>query len=185
MALQLKDILQTMKRTYGFVAKIACEGDFEETFGNRINVLKTILEAKGMTKMSTPKALPLSAQPFVFKRLQGFLGKYYSFEMEFEYPITPTELTNEIVSAFMINRAYVVVRTAENPFNKMESDYLKYDENDYLPQLVTDVMPSDIKEEDLVGDAYNEQLVKELQSKEAKKYQHTWTEVDKKDYKGQ
>jgi len=184
MALQLKDILQTMKKTYGFVVRIASEEDLEKAYGDRLKALEVILKGKGMTKMGAPKALPLSAQPFVFKRLEGFLGKYYSFDMEFEYPITPTEITNEICSLLCINRAFVVVRTAENPFNKMESDYLEYDENDYIPQLVTDEMPHDIKEEDLVGDEYNKQLVKDLQSKEAKKYQHQWVEVNKKDYKG-
>lgn len=185
MALELKDILQTMKKTYGFVAKIACEGDFNEKYGEKMKAVKTILEGKGMTKMSAPKALPLSAQPFVFQRLEGFIGKYYSFEMEFEYPITPTELTSEFTTLLGINRAFVVVRTAENPFEKYETDYLKYDENDYIPQLVAEEMPHNIKEEDLVGDEYNKQLVKTLQSKEAKKYQHQWTELDKKNYKGQ
>lgn len=185
MALELKDILQTMKKTYGFVAKIACEGDFNEKYGEKLETLKTILTGKGMTKMSAPKALPLSAQPFVFQRLEGFIGKYYQFELEFEYPITPTELTSEFTTLLGINRAFVVVRTAENPFNKYESDYLKYNENDYIPQLVAEEMPHNIKEEELVGDTYNKELVKTLQSKEAKKYQHTWKEVDKKDYKGQ
>jgi len=185
MALELKDILQTMKKTYGFVVRIACEDDFNKTYGDRINVLKTILTGKGMTKMSEAKALPLSAQPFVFQRLEGFIGKYYIINIEFEYPITPTELTSEFTTLLNLNRAYIVVRTAENPFNKYETDYLKYNEEDYIPQLVAEEMPHDIKEEDLVGDDYNEQLVKKLQSKEAKKYQHQWAEVDKKDYKGQ
>ena len=66
-----------MKKTYSFVAKIACEGDFNEKYGEKLETLKTILTGKGMTKMSTPKALPLSAQPFVFQRLEGFIGKYY------------------------------------------------------------------------------------------------------------
>ena len=184
MALELKDILQTMKKTYGFVIKIACDGDFKKDYEPSLKRLDTILSAKGMTKRSNPNALPLTAQPLVFQRLQGFVGTYYNIDMEFEYPITPTELTNEICSILGINRAFVIVRTAENPFNKIEEDYLDYNEEDYLPLLVTDEMPHDINEEDLVGDSYNEQLVKALHSKEAKKYQHQWYEVDKKDYKG-
>ena len=49
--------------------------------------------------------------------------------------------------------------------------------------MVTDEMPHNIKEEELVGDSYNEKLVKTLQSKEAKKYQHQWVEVDSRDFK--
>jgi hypothetical protein len=184
MALELKDILQTMKRTYGFVIKIACEGDFKEDYQPSLKSLDTILTAKGMIKRTEPKALPLTAQPLVFQRLQGFVGTFYNIDMEFEYPITPTELTNEICSILNINRAFVVVRTAENPFNKIEEDYLEYDEEDYLPQMVNDEMPHNIKKEELVGDSYNQALVKALQSKEAKKYQHQWVEVDSRDYKG-
>lgn len=184
MAIELKDILQSMKKTYGFVVKIACEGDFDAKCKPCMDRLVKILKAKGMINQSEPKALPLTAQPLVFKRLKGFVGTYYTFDMEFEYPITPTELTNEICTHLWLDKGHVVVRTAENPFNKIEEDYLEYNEEDYLPQIITDEMPHNIKEEDLVGDSYNEQLVKTLQSKEAKKYQHQWYEVDKKDYKG-
>lgn len=184
MAMELKDILQNMKKTYGFVVKMACDCDFDEVYKPCMERLNKILKAKGMIKQSEPKALPLTAQPLVFQRLKNFVGTYYTFDMEFEYPITPTELTNEICVLLGIDRAFVIVRTAENPFNKIEEDYLDYNEEDYLPQLVADEMPHDIKEEELVGDSYNQALVKTLQSKEAKKYQHQWYEVDKKDYKG-
>jgi hypothetical protein len=177
MALELKDILQTMKKEYGFVVKLACDCDIKE-YKSNLECLDTILKAKGMIERSEPKALPLAAQPIVFQRLQGFVGTYYTFDMLFEYPITATELMNEICTLLGLDRAFVIVRTSENPFNKIEEDYLEYDEEDYLPQLITDEMPNDIKEEDLVGDSYNEQLVKKLQSKEAKKYQHQFTEVD-------
>ena len=185
MTLQLKDILQTAKKTYSFVVKIACEKPFEDEYAPRMKALNTILTSKGMIKESKPKALPLAAQPLAFQRLQGFVGTYYQWEMEFEYPITPTELTAEICSLLGISRAFVVVRTAENPFNKIEEDYLAYDEKDYIPQLVADAMPNPVKEEELVGDTYNKELVKKLQSKEAKDQQSSFKEVDKKLYNGQ
>ena len=184
MTLQLKDILQTAKKTYGFVVKIACEKPFEEEYAPRMKTLGTILTGKGMTKCSQPKALPLAAQPLAFQRLQGFVGTYYQCEMEFEYPITPTEITAEICSILGIGRAFVIVRTAENPFNKLEDDYLKYDEKDYIPQMITDEMPGKVEEKDLVGDEYNKQLVDKLQSKEAKDQQSSFKEVDKKLYNG-
>lgn len=185
MALELKNILQTMKKEYGFVAKIACdEGDFNKQFGDKLKRLDTILTGKGMSKRGNPTPLPLAAQPMVFQRLKGFLGTYYNMIFTFDYPITPSDLANELCTILGIGKAYVVVRTAEDPFNKIEEDYLKYNEDDYLPQLITDEMPHDIKEEDLVGDSYNKQLVDKLQSKEAKKYQQEFKEVDKKLYNG-
>ena len=177
MALELKDILQTMKKEYGFVVKLACDCDIKE-YKSKLDCLDTILKAKGMVDRSEPKALPLAAQPIVFQRLQGFVGTYYTFDMLFEYPITATELLNEICTLLGLDRAFVIVRTAENPFNKIEDDYLEYDEEDYLPQMIQDEMPSDINVNELTGDEYNKELVKKLQSKEAKKYQHQFTEVD-------
>lgn len=181
MALELKDILQTMKKEYGFVIKLACVCDIKE-YKDKIDCLDTILTAKGMIRRTEPIALPLAAQPIVFQRLQGFVGTYYSFEMVFEYPITPTELMNEICTLLGLDRAFVIVRTSENPFNKIEDDYLEYDEKDYIPQMINDEMPSDINVNELTGDEYNKELVKKLQSKEAKKYQHEFKEVDKKLY---
>lgn len=182
MALELKDILQTMKKTYGFRVNVACVDD-EVCDTEKMKALDIILKAKGMTTRSNPKALPLSAQPIIFKRLTDFLGTYYTFEMDFEYPLTPSELTNEICTLLNIDRAFVVVRSSDNPTVQEEDDYLEYDENDYIPQLITDEMPNNINREDMVGDEMVKQFTKKILSPEAKKYQGAWEEVDKKNIK--
>lgn len=179
MALDLKNILQTMKKDYSFVVKLALEKNISE-YNDKMKCLETILTAKGMTNMSKPVASPLAAQPIVFQRLKGFIGTYYTINMTFEYPYAPSELLNEISTILALDRAFIVVRTEENPYNKIEDDYLKYNEEDYIPQLLTNEMPNDINENDFYGDEYNKELVKMLQSKEAKKYQHKWTEIKPK-----
>ena len=86
MAIDLKKILDTMKRTYSFKVKLAADVKDEDLKG-----LDTILKLKGMTSRTKPEALPLAAAPTDFARLKGFFGTIYKFDMEFEYPISPNE----------------------------------------------------------------------------------------------
>ena len=175
MAIDLKKILETMKRTYSFRVKLAA--DIKELdFTN----LDTILKVKGMTKRTNPTALPLASAPTSFARLKGFFGTIYQFDMEFEYPITESQIKNEICTLMNIDRAFVIVRTAENPLEKIDNDYLEYNDEDYIPVLLNDKNLDSINPEDYYGDKYNAELVKSLQSKEAKKYQQGFTEVDLK-----
>lgn len=175
----LKSVLETMKKTYSFVVKVAFDID-----DKKFKEVDTILKAKGMIKRTSPKALPLIAQPLDFPRLKDYFGQIYKFEMDFEYPITPNQITNELVNALCIDRAFIIVRTAESPLEQYEEDYLKYKDEDYAAELLKDKEEELINANDYYGDEYNEELVKTLQSKEAKKYQQGFTEVDKKKYKG-
>ena len=179
MAMDLKSILETMKKTYSFRVKIAADITDE----NLKNV-DTILNVKGMTKRTKPEALPLASTPYDFPRLQGFFGTIYKFEMDFEYPITPSQIVNELSTQLGLDRAYIVVRNIDAPVEQYESTYLEYKDVDYISQLVQDEIDNKINPNDYYGDEYNKDLVKALQSKEAKKHQQGFTELDKKKYKG-
>ena len=179
MAMDLKSILETMKQTYSFRVKIAAEVT-EETLKN----VDTILEVKGMIKRTKPESLPLASSPYDFPRLKGFFGQIYKFEMEFEYPITPTQIANELSVQLGLDKAYIIVRNIDAPVEQYESTYLQYKDEDYISQLVQDEAEKTIDAKDYYGDEYNENLVKSLQSDEAKKHQQGFKEVDKKKYKG-
>lgn len=202
MTIDLKKVLETMKKPHAFRVKLACDirPDFcckmsklmddkgtklEQAQKNFKDATDVILTAKGMTKCSALKEMPLVSQPMDFRRLQGFIGKIYTCDMEFEYPITPSELTNELCTLLNMDKAFVIVRTVENPFTEVDEDYLQYSEADYVPGLINDEKAKAIKPEEYYGDKYNEDLVKALQSKEAKKYQGSFKEVDKKLFNGQ
>lgn len=173
MAIDLKKILATMKKTYSFKVKLAAEVQDSDLSG-----LDTILKLKGMISRSKPEALPLSAAPTDFARLKGFFGTIYKFNMDFEYPITPNQIVNEISTQLGLDRAYIIVRTAESPLEQADDNYLKYKDEDYVPVLLNDENLDNINPEDYYGDKYNEELVKSLQSKEAQKYQQHFEEVD-------
>lgn len=177
MAIDLKKILETMKRTYAFKVKLAADiKDLD--FTN----LDTILKVKGMIKRTNPTALPLASAPTSFARLKGFFGTIYQLDMEFEYPISESQIKNEICTLMNIDRAFVLVRTAESPLEKMDEDYLNYHDEDYVPVLLNDKQLDSINPEEYYGDKYNAELVKALQSKEAKKYQQGFTELDMNKY---
>lgn len=179
MALELKNILSSYKKEYNFVIKIA--RDINDKTLDSKELLKNadiILKAKGMTNRTNPKQLPLSATKTEFKRLCNWTGLIYRMEMTFEYPITAVELRNELSQLLDIGMAYIIVRTTEDPLELEDDTYLEYSEEEYIPQLLTNTMPNDVNEDDLVGDEYGKQLVKALGSKEAKKFQHQWKDLD-------
>lgn len=175
MAIDLKKILDTMKKTYTFKVKLAADVK-EESFKN----LDVILKVKGMIRRSKPEALPLVAAPTDFPRLKGFFGTIYKLEMEFEYPITENQIKNEICTQLNLDKAFVIVRTAESPLEEIDDNYLEMKDEDYIPILLNDENLDNINVDDYYGDEYNKELVKQLQSKEAKKYQQGFKEVDMK-----
>nr|DAV04611.1 MAG TPA: hypothetical protein [Caudoviricetes sp.] len=175
MAIDLKKILETMKKTYSFRIKIAADRPIDnEWFKN----FDTIMTLKGMTKRTKPEALPLASAPTDFARLKGFYGTIYKCDIDFEYPITENQIKNEICSLNHIDRAFVIVRTLESPLEEIDDNYLEYNEEDYIPILLNDEEQRDINVDELTGDNYNKELVKALQSKEAQKYQQHFSEVD-------
>ena len=199
MTIDLKNVLETMKKPYGFRVKLACDirpdacckmsvlmdekgTKLQQAQENFKKATDIILKAKGMTKCTQLKEMPLVSQPMDFRRLQGFIGKIYTCDMEFEYPITPSELTNELCTLLNMDRAFVVVRTLENPYVQIDDDYLEYSEKDYIPSLIDDTAEETINVDMICGDEYNKELVKALQSKEAKKYQGSFKEVDTKTF---
>lgn len=176
MAIDLQKILDSMKKIYSFKIKIACNDVKDFDFKN----FDTIMKLKGMIKRTQPEALPLASMPTDFPRLKDYFGTIYKMDIDFEYPITENQIKNELCSLYCIDKAHVIVRTAESPLEKIDDDYLEYKDEDYIPILLNDKELDNINPEDYYGDKYNEDLVKSLQSKEAKKYQQGFKEVDLK-----
>lgn len=174
MAIDLKKILDNMKKTYSFKIKIACDEIKDYDFKK----FDTIMKLKGMTKRTNPQALPLASAPTDFPRLKGFFGTIYKMDADFEYPITENQIKNELCSLLNIDRAFVIVRTAESPLEEIDDNYLEYKDEDYIPVLLNDDNLDNINPNDYYGNEYNKELVKTLQSKEAKKHQQGFKEVD-------
>lgn len=175
--MDLKKVLETMKKTYSFVIKVAAEIKAED-----FKDLDVILRLKGMSKRTNPESLNLASLPIDFPRLQDYYGRIYKILMDFDYPITENQIKTEICNAFGLSRAYVIVRTAESPLEQYQNDYLDYKDENGESILMDETDDSEIDVDNLYGDIYNEELVKTLQSKEAKKYQKSFKEVDPKYY---
>ena len=175
--MELKDILASVKKTYSFIVKIASEvkpADFKD--------IDVILQVTGMSKRTNPESLNLASLPLDFPRLKDYYGRIYKMQIDFDYPITENQLRTEICNGLCLDRAFVLVRTAESPLEQQQENYLKYKDDNGDSILMDDSNKSEINVDDLYGDVYNEELVKLLQSKEAKKYQNEFKEVDPKYY---
>lgn len=175
--MDLKKILASMKKTYSFVIKVAAEIKAED-----FKDLDVILRLKGMSKRTNPEAMNLASLPVDFPRLQDYYGRIYKVLMDFDYPITENQIKTEICNAFGLTRALVIVRTAESPLEQYQNDYLEYKDENGESILMDEDDKSEVNVDELYGDIYNEELVKSLQSKEAKKYQKSFKEVDPKYY---
>jgi len=175
--MELKNVLASMKKTYSFIVKIASEVKAED-----FKDIDVILQLKGMSKRTNPESLNLASLPIDFPRLKDYYGRIYKMQIDFDYPITENQLKNEICNGLCLDRSFVIVRTAESPLEKQQEDYLKYKDDNGDSILMDEDDKADFDVNDLYGDIYNEELVKTLMSKEAKKYQQGFKEVDPKYY---
>lgn len=181
MAIDLKKILFTMKKTYSFNIKIACDDIKDYDFKS----FDTIMGLKGMIKRTNPVALPLASAPLDFPRLKSYYGTIYKFEAEFEYPISENQIKTELSNLLCLDRSFIIVRTSESPLEQYDDDYLKYKDEDYASVLLDDAQKDSVNPNDYYGDEYNKSMIDALLSKEGQENQQHFKEVDKNTYNGQ
>lgn len=175
MALNLEQVLANYNKTQSFDVKIALPIGYSDLdFKN----LDAILEGKGMIKRTENKRLPLGSAPIVFRHLEDFIGDVYHFVMEFEYPITSTEIRNEISTIMRLNFNYISVLPVKHPMLKDEENYFKYNENDVLADIIASSNEYSLADGVKFDSNYPSEIAKTLKSKEAKKYQNQFLEVD-------
>ena len=177
MALSLDKVLFNYKRTYSFDVKIAMPLKSETL---DFTTLDAILDGKGMTERTQIKKLPMSALPLCFRHLEEFVGEVYQTEMKFVYPITATELRNEISTVMQINFNYIRVIPAKHPFLKDEENYYKFSEDDLAAEAVATARDFAIADGINYNSKYLDELVNTLNSPEVQELNHSFKEVDLK-----
>ena len=176
MALSLDKVIYNYKKTHSFDVKIALPLDSE---GLDFGTLDAILEGKGMVDRKPIKKLPLTALPLCFRHLEDFVGEVYQTEMEFEYPMTATELRNEISTVMQINFNYIRVIPVHHPFLKDEENYYKYSEEDMMADAVATARDFALADGIKFDSKYPNEVIAALNSDKAKEeFKHTYREVD-------
>lgn len=173
MSVSLEKVLLNYKKTYSFDVKLAVDGE-KPSF----DVLDKILEGRGMIKRSSEKRLPIGSVPLCFQNLNGFIGQFYQYTMDFEYPISCRDLADEIARVLQMGISYVRVISKRDPFIASEDTYLKNSsEFDLATEIAELQMTSGVSKED-VTQKYVDGMVKALNTKEAKAVGYGAREVD-------
>jgi L-lactate utilization protein LutC len=160
------EFLIESSKTYEFRVKVACDcsDDHMERFENQ-------LERFGLESISKPKRTPIQEQP------AGFAASVKNTEVsiidiETNYPATPHQITAMAQEVFNVPESHVVTVNRNAPEELAREEAASSKEGEYEPIIGTEY--KDEKQEEVFGDKYNENMLKEL---ETRKYE---IEADKK-----
>ena len=151
------EFLIESSKTYEFRVKVACDcsDDHMERFENQ-------LERFGLESISKPKRTPIQEQP------AGFASTVKNTEVsiidvETNYPVAPHQITAMAQEVFGVPESHVVTVNKNSPEELAREEAADTKEGEYEPIVGTDY--EDEKQEDVFGDKYNENMLKELETR--------------------
>ena len=151
------EFLIESSKTYEFRVKVACDCSNEhmERFENQ-------LERFGLESISKPKRTPIQEQP------AGFASTVKNTEVsiidvETNYPAAPHQITAMAQEVFGIPESHVVTVNKNSPEELAREEAADAKEGEYEPIVGTEY--EEEKQEDVFGDKYNENMLKELETR--------------------
>ena len=156
----LKTYLTESERTYSFRLKLAEKCD-DET----VDKLELALEKYELKSLSKPKRTPVQEHPMDFQTLQN--SEVHIMDAEVSYPVTAHQLYTYISEVVGIPESHLVVINKDHPEEIAREEALKEEGDEYTSKLEdADYKDaSDAKSEDSFGDKYNENMLKELETR--------------------
>ena len=150
----LKSYLVESEQTYKFRIKMAKKCD-DET----MDALETALEKYEVASMSKPKRTPIQEHPMDFQTLQN--AEVFIMDTELKYPVTAHQLYTYISEVVGVPASHLVVINSDHPEEIAREEAIKEEEYESL-------LDSDYKEEKrdaTYGDEYNENMLKQLETR--------------------
>lgn len=151
------EFLIESSKTYEFRVKVACDcsDDHMERFENQ-------LERYGLESISKPKRTPIQKQP------AGFGSKVKDtevsiIEIETNYPAAPHQITALAQEVFGLPESHVVTINKNDKEEIAREEAADEKEGEYEPLLNSEY--ADEKQEEVFGDKYNENMLKELETR--------------------
>ena len=151
------EFLIESSKTYEFRVKVACDCSDEhmERFENQ-------LERFGLESISKPKRTPIQEQP------AGFASTVKNTEVsiidvETNYPAAPHQITAMAQEVFGVPESHVVTVNKNSPEELAREEAADAKEGEYEPIVGTEY--EEEKQEDVFGDKYNENMLKELETR--------------------
>ena len=150
----LKSYLVESEQTYKFRIKMAEKCDDEI-----MNALETALEKYEVASLSKPKRTPIQEHPMDFQTLQN--AEVFIMDAELKYPVTSHQLYTYISEVIGVPASHLVVINSDHPEEIAREEAIKEEEYESL-------LDSDYKEEKhdaTYGDEYNENMLKQLETR--------------------
>lgn len=146
-------------KKFKFVIKLAQKPNEEQ-----LKDLEAVWKRKGMTKTSAVQESTFMTDPIDFPRLKDFCGYIYTFNVEFEYPVTDFILKTDINNILGIQKSYIVVRSADSVDEEYIENTILDEEtdNDYESLLMNEVLEEETKVKNTNANEYLEKLVKQI-----------------------
>ena len=148
------------EQDYTFRIKVACECSDE-----MLDKMETALEKWELKSLSKPKRTPIQEHPMDFQTLQN--AEVHIMDAVLQYPTTADQLYRYISETVGIPANMLVVINKDHPEEIAREEALKEEGDEYVTKLEdADYKDADsIKGEDHFGDKYNENMLKELETR--------------------
>ena len=144
------------EQTYKFRIKLANKLDDE-----MMDKLETALEKYDVVSISKPKKTPVQEHPMDFQTLSN--AEVYIMDAELKYPATAHQLYNYISDEVGVPLSHIVVINQNNPEEIAREEAVAAADTPYEALLDTDY--KDEKRAATFGDAYNENMLKGLETR--------------------
>lgn len=155
-----RSYLVESEQTYKFRIKMA-----EKCSDETMDALETALQKYDMKSMSKPKKTPIQEHPMDFQTLQN--AEVFIMDTELQYPVTAHQLYEYISKTVGVPASHLVVIDQAHPEEIAREEALKEEGDEYEAKL-DDAEYKDadkIKAEDHFGDKYNENMLKDLETR--------------------
>jgi len=156
----LKQFIIESEQEYDFRIKVACECD-----SDMMDKLESALEKWELKSLSKPKRTPIQEHPMDFQTLKN--TDVNIMDAKLSYPVTANELYEYISETVGIPANMLVVINKNHPEEIAREEALKEEGDEYVAKLEdAEYKDADnIKSEDHYGDKYNENMLKDLETR--------------------
>ena len=151
-----KSYLVESEQTYKFRIKMAEMCDDE-----RMDALEAALEKYDVKSISKPKKTPIQEHPMDFQTLQN--AEVFIMDAELTYPVTAYQLYEYISQTVGVPASHLVIINSDHPEEIAREEAVKAEGEEYETLLDSDYKEE--KQDPTFGDAYNENMLKSLETR--------------------
>jgi hypothetical protein len=127
----------------------------------RMDALEAALEKYDVKSISKPKKTPIQEHPMDFQTLQN--AEVFIMDAELSYPVTAHQLYEYISQTVGVPASHLVIINSDHPEEIAREEAAKAEGKEYETLLDSDY--KDEKQDPTFGDAYNENMLKSLETR--------------------